>query len=524
MSDVESRLAAPTDSRGRVVSIFVGAVLLPSIALSVLSFNAVPKHAENLKLSLQAQAQKMLYYVEQDLETAARARALEAARVVGTETLLEGRPRVVRAVLKEAGLEDLRFESLRLEAWSTVGGEEWSAPGSADVAALRDALGGFDLPVTGEGEDSVPLKSADGKKLGTVRFRFSCDYVHRKLVSDFFEHEFINPDEAWVIRVSEPGGEVLYENAETPDGRFEVKRVMTAPSFQGVRLQLRYRDRSIEDEVRRMALTKTALIGFIDVMLLAGLYLVFTNVRRELHLSRLKSDFVANVSHELKTPLALIRLFAETLELRRVPSEEKAQQYYRVINKESQRLTQLINNILDFSRIEAGRKEYRFVPTDVGAVVKEVVESYRFPIEQQGFELDVHVDDDLPEIVVDPEALSQALLNLANNAIKYSGDEKYLGLDVRLDGDRVAISVADRGVGIPKAEQKRIFEKFYRVENTLIHTTKGSGLGLALVQHIIDAHGGSIEIESEPGEGTTFRLLIPLSPPARVMGTPGQKA
>ena len=252
---------------------------------------------------------------------------------------------------------------------------------------------------------------------------------------------------------------------------------MTAPSFQGVKLQLRYRDRSIEDEVRRLALTKTALIGFIDVMLLAGLYLVFTNVRRELHLSRLKSDFVANVSHELKTPLALIRLFAETLELRRVPNEEKAQQYYRVINKESQRLTQLINNILDFSRIEAGRKEYRFVPTDIGAVVKEVVESYRFPIEQQGFELDVHVADDIPEVVVDPEALSQALLNLANNAIKYSGDEKYLGLDVRRDGDRVVISVTDRGVGIPKAEQKKIFEKFYRVENTLIHTTKGSGLG-----------------------------------------------
>ena len=115
--------------------------------------------------------------------------------------------------------------------------------------------------------------------------------------------------------------------------------------------------------------------------------------------SRAKSDFVANVSHELKTPLALIRLFAETLELRRVPSEEKAQQYYRVINKESQRLTQLINNILDFSRIEAGRKQYHFRPTDVGEVVRDVVEAYRFPIEQQGFELQVHVAEDLPEIV-----------------------------------------------------------------------------------------------------------------------------
>ncbi len=520
MSDIERRLAAPTDSRGRVVSLFVGAVLLPSIALSVLSFNAVPKHAENLKISLKRQAEKMLAYVEQDLETAARARALEAARAVGPERLLEGRPRVIRAALRKAGMAEMRFDSLRLEAWSPVDPEKRRRePGHGEVDALREALAGLDMAVSGEGEDAVPLKTQGGKQLGMVRFRFSCDYVHRKLVRDFFEKEFVNPDEAWVVRVTEPGGEILYETAPTPDDRFEVTRVMSVPSFEGVHLLLRYRDRSIEEEVRRLALTKTALIGFIDVMLLAGLYLVYANVRRELHLSRLKSDFVANVSHELKTPLALIRLFAETLELRRVPSEEKAQQYYRVINKESQRLTQLINNILDFSRIEAGRKEYRFRPTDVGAVVGEVIEAYRFPIEHQGFQLEVSIADDLPEIVVDPEALSQALLNLVNNAIKYSGDQKYLGLDVRREVDRVVISVTDHGVGIPKAEQHRIFEKFYRVEDTLIHTTKGSGLGLALVQHIMDAHGGSVELTSAPGEGSTFRLLVPLRPPGHGTGT-----
>ena len=295
---------------------------------------------------------------------------------------------------------------------------------------------------------------------------------------------------------------------------------MTSPSFQGVLLELRYKDRSIDEEVRRLALTKTALIGFIDVMLLAGLFLVYANVRRELRLSRLKSDFVANVSHELKTPLALIRLFAETLELGRVPTEDKAKQYYRVINKESQRLTQLINNILDFSRIEAGRKEYHFQATDVGAVVREVVEAYRFSIEQQGFELEVEIAEDLPEAVVDPEALSQALLNLMNNAIKYSGEGKYIGLGVQADLRGIVISVADRGVGIPKAEQKKIFEKFYRVEDTLIHTTKGSGLGLSLVKHIVDAHGGTVEIDSDPGKGSTFRLVVPLTPSPRRSGGP----
>jgi signal transduction histidine kinase len=346
-----------------------------------------------------------------------------------------------------------------------------------------------------------------------LRFKFNCDYVHHKLIRDYFENEFKRQkgDQTVVVRVTEPTGEVLYETAPTrSDVNFEVTREMESPSFRGLKLAMRYRDLSIEQGVRRWQHWTWILIGFIDIMLGAGLLLVYSNVRRELHLSRLKSDFVANVSHELKTPLALIRLFAETLELGRVPSDEKASQYYRVINKESQRLTQLINNILDFSRIEAGRKEYRFAPTDVGRIVSEVIDAYRFQIEQQGFALEVTIADDLPEVNADKEALAQALLNLVNNAIKYSRDEKYLRLDVRRDGGRVLISVTDRGIGVAKGEQKKIFEKFYRAENSLVHDTKGSGLGLALVQHIMQAHGGAVEVESAPGKGSTFTLVLPI--------------
>jgi signal transduction histidine kinase len=245
-------------------------------------------------------------------------------------------------------------------------------------------------------------------------------------------------------------------------------------------------------------------------MLVAGLELVWANVRRELRLSRLKSDFVANVSHELKTPLALIRLFAETLELGRVPSAEKAQQYHRIINKESHRLSQLINNILVFSLIEAGRKEYRFVKGHVVAVVRDVVDAYRFPIEQQGFALEVEIAEDLPELSLDPEALSQALINLINNAIKYSPDRKRIAIAARRDGERVLVSVSDSGIGIPKAEQKKVFEKFYRAESSLVHTTKGSGLGLALVRHIVEAHGGEVELASAPDQGSTFTIVLPL--------------
>lgn len=514
MKSASELVSATPDSRGKLISIFVGAVLLPSIALSVLTFNSVPKHAESLRIGMLNQAEKVLKWVEKDLEMAAQGKALDAARIVGTERLLVGHDAEIQRALEQAGLGKV-FVSLRLQASSPIAGlAALIETRQRDVDILRDALTASELPSSGvEGDDSLPLTAPGGERIGVLRFRYACEFAHRNLIRHFFERDFDNPNRAWVIRVSESahsgGHAVIYENAPTPNDRFEVKRLMAAPSFRGLKLEMRYKDHSIEEDVRRWALGKMALIGFIDVILGAGLFLVYSNVRRELHLSRLKSDFVANVSHELKTPLALIRLFAETLELGRVPTEEKARQYYRVINKESQRLTQLINNILDFSRIEAGRREYHFAPTDVGRIVNEVVDAYRFQIEQQGFALELDVPEGLPEIQVDKEALGQALINLVNNAIKYSQQEKQISIAVRQQEGRILLAVADRGIGIAKAEQKKIFEKFYRAENSLVHETKGSGLGLALVRHIMDAHGGSVEVESVLGKGSTFTLALP---------------
>jgi len=150
----------------------------------------------------------------------------------------------------------------------------------------------------------------------------------------------------------------------------------------------------------------------------------------------------------------------------------------------------------------------------VGRIVSDVVEAYRFPIEQNGFELEVKVAEDLPEVEADKEALGQALLNLVNNAIKYSRDGKLLRLEVARRGDEVTIAVSDRGIGIAKGEQKKIFDKFYRAEDSLVHETKGSGLGLPLVRHIMEAHGGEVEVESTPGRGSTFTLVLPIKRPA----------
>jgi signal transduction histidine kinase len=514
MADVKKLVSAPDEPKGRLISIFVGAVLLPSLALSYVAMDFVHKLASARKAAQIKNATGILYYIEKELTQTAQNKALEAAQAIDPEILLEGRPEVIDAALHKKGIGAGVFASLRLETSSPRMIVRTLRMGSRrEIEVSPEVLAAIGSFADGAGEDSVPWPAREGQTAGVLRFKFNCEYAHHQLIREYFENEFRrqNPDQTLVVRVSEPSGEVLYETAPTrSDVNFEVMRDLDSPSFRGLKLALRYRDLSIDQNVRRWQHWTWILIAFIDIMLGAGLILVYSNVRRELHLSRLKSDFVANVSHELKTPLALIRLFAETLELGRVPSEEKARQYYRVINKESQRLTQLINNILDFSRIDAGRKEYRFGPTDVGRIVNEVLEAYRFQIEQQGFTLEVHVADDLPEVFADKEALGQALLNLVNNAIKYSRDDKYLRLDVRREGDKILLSVTDRGIGVAKGEQKKIFEKFYRAENSLVHETKGSGLGLALVQHIMQAHGGSVEVESAPGKGSTFTLVLPI--------------
>jgi signal transduction histidine kinase len=246
-------------------------------------------------------------------------------------------------------------------------------------------------------------------------------------------------------------------------------------------------------------------------MMIGGIWLTYRNVYREMKLARLKSDFVANVSHELRTPLALIRLYAETLELGRLTAKEKYQEYFRIIREESERLSALINNILDFSRIEAGRKEYEFQETDLGELVHSTLESYRFQIQQNGFAFEENISPDIPPVKVDREAIARSLLNLVNNALKYSKDRKYIGVSLYRSDSSINLEVRDSGIGIPANEQDKIFEKFYRCGDPLVHNVKGSGLGLSLVRHIARAHGGDVLVESEPEKGSKFTIALPFA-------------
>ncbi len=280
--------------------------------------------------------------------------------------------------------------------------------------------------------------------------------------------------------------------------------------FPGLVLGIRLRGTTIADISDRILRTNFLILGALSLLMGAGMILTYRNVSRELALAKLKSDFVSNVSHELRTPLALIRLYAETLELGRISNPGKHQEYYEIIRKESERLTALINNILDFSRIEAGKKEYSFRETDVADLVRSTLDAYRFEIEQNGFRFEQTIDSNLPPLQVDREAIARSLLNLVNNAVKYSGSEKYLGVHLYHRFGHVNIEVVDHGIGIPAKEQPKIFEKFYRVGDPLVHNTKGSGLGLSLVRHIVRAHGGEVRVESAPGRGSKFIITLPI--------------
>jgi signal transduction histidine kinase len=293
-------------------------------------------------------------------------------------------------------------------------------------------------------------------------------------------------------------------------GRPEAERRF-ADVFPEMVMAIKYQGTTVADIGTRFLHYNYMVLAALSVFMVGGIWLTYRNVSREMTLAKLKSDFVANVSHELRTPLALIRLYAETLELGRLTAKEKYQEYFRIIREESERLTALINNILDFSRIEAGRKEYEFQETNLGELVHSTLESYRFQIQQNGFAYEENISPDIPPVKVDREAIARSLLNLVNNALKYSKDKKFIGVRLYRTNGSINLEVQDRGIGIPPNEQEKIFEKFYRCGDPLVHNVKGSGLGLSLVRHIARAHGGDVLVESEPEKGSKFTIALPFA-------------
>jgi len=274
----------------------------------------------------------------------------------------------------------------------------------------------------------------------------------------------------------------------------------------------------IAQRVQNRKTLEIVLVTLSCVVIVAGVATILLAVERERRLNALKTDFVANVSHELKTPLALVRMFGEMLQSGRVASEEKRKEYLDIIVNESERLSNLIENVLDFARVERGRGAYELGEGDVGAVVTHAAQLLRYRAEREHVRLEVDVQPNLPVCRIDERALQLAVINLIDNAIKYgkAGEESLVRVRVERSDRAVLIRVSDDGPGIARAERERIFERFVRGNAAKAGDggmpIRGSGIGLALVRHIAESHGGTARVVDTPAkEGSTFELTIPVA-------------
>ena len=271
------------------------------------------------------------------------------------------------------------------------------------------------------------------------------------------------------------------------------------------------RPEQLQESARGLRRTLIFLIVGMLGAIACGGWLVVHDARRQLALAQQKTDFVSNVSHELKTPLTSIRMFAELMQNGRAETAEKAPQYLRIIMVEAERLTRLINNVLDFAKLERRQKRFEKKPLDLHAVIGRTWESHELHLRESGFATRWQAAAPPYPVIGDEDALAQILVNLFSNAEKYAGAQKDVELHSYLDGDHVCVSVLDRGPGVPKRDERKIFEAFYRAHDSLSSGIQGSGLGLTLAQRLAREHDGEITVQAREGGGSNFTLRLPLT-------------
>ncbi len=323
-----------------------------------------------------------------------------------------------------------------------------------------------------------------------------------------------------VVRVADAGGEVKYSTAHPETGNAET----TAPEatfaaakpfdfvFRDWGVAVQSHGPTAEEIARQHFMVNVGLSAMLGIVLVGGTVYTVRTASREVRLSQLKSDFISNVSHELRTPLASIQAFGELLRRGRVTEAEKAAQYGGFIEAESRRLGRLINNVLDFSRLESGEQTFNFERAELGSLLEQALAPFELRARETGFRLTFQNRAQEPIVVdADREALGQAVGNLLDNAAKYSGESRDLRVWLDREGDHARIAIRDFGIGIPADEQQKIFERFHRVSDSLVHDVRGTGLGLSIVQQIVAAHRGEVTVSSSPGQGSTFVVSLPIA-------------
>jgi len=474
----------------RLLWLLVGTVIVPTVLLTLYGVMAI----RNQQAAIEDQVRR-----EQ------QARLRFAASVLLEE--VDSLDRAVRSAVASCELPCTPQPDGVSNAWG------WADAVPPDIAA-------YTLPL--RGEQTVWLSISNGT-LGvfTVDGRHGAWLLDEAVMDRLAERTLIRgrerfPDIRLTLRRSPIGPTTPVEEimARWETDRFEALLALERP-LAGWEVQLTY----LRDDPVRAILGPTRWLyplGLVALVatVMAGTVITLNSAAREIRLSRLQTDFVSNVSHELRTPLTSIRIFVETLQSGRLQDPERVAECLDLLGQETDRLSRLIERVLSWARMEAGRRTYDVEPVGVPELVASSLAALRSQTMMVPTEAPKTEIPDLPPVIVDPDAIVEALVNLLQNAVKYTPPPREIVVRARRDGSFVGISVSDNGPGIDGADRKRIFEKFYQADTRLSSPTgahRGSGLGLSIVRAVVRGHGGRVSLESEVGKGSTFTLWLPIA-------------
>lgn len=376
---------------------------------------------------------------------------------------------------------------------------------------LHIVVDGHDYLISYMKREQQPTKDHPSRTY-FVALKISLDYI----VREFFPSTFETLSGRVLFAIVDDRDQVVFGERVRAPSQFLYEQTIPTTLYLW-KLQMAPPEAArLATEAQKRRISDSLLIGLMVATILGGIGFLLYAVSKERRANQLKSEFISNVSHELKTPLSLIRMFGELLALGKVKSPDVGREYAEIITRESERLSRLIDNVLDFSRIERGKASYDFQPGALAEVVARAIDIYRLRFEREGVQLKTEIEEDLPPTSFDESAMTLVLMNLLDNAAKYGTDKNgkcAITVGLRFDRGRLKLSVADRGPGIPHEEKRRIFDRFYRGPSVREKNQRGSGIGLSLVKHIAEAHGGRVIVESEPGFGATFTVTIPIVVP-----------
>jgi len=371
-------------------------------------------------------------------------------------------------------------------------------------------------------DDTAYLISYKAMRRNGRRYYIVAQHDTAWIVRDLFPELFATEEGKRLYNVVDEEHHRVYGPSLTRAGDYVVGRRFPTTLYNW-RLQIAPKQAPLlERQSRTRRWNEIALVAIAFLVILLGVGFVLWAADKERRLNALKAEFVANVSHELKTPLSVVRMFAELLLTKRVQSEEKQEQYLELICRESERLSALIENVLDFAALEGGKRKYELRDGHLEDVVTRAIDTFRYRIESEGGDVCLEVDPELPLVRLDEQAVLLSVINLLDNAVKY-GRGSPVQVRIERDEDFVKISVRDRGPGIPPGEHRRVFERFYRTRKNPVDV-RGSGIGLSLVKHIAEAHGGKAWAENAPEGGAIVGFSVRVAPAPHPVPSAGEPA